>query len=216
MRATGLLGVGAAPAFSTGLDRADHARAAAALPAGMVGLRVVAEPTRGPRPRPDLAHPHRHGPPTRLRPEVRRPLPAHPSRYSATTRRLTCGNEQGAGSALPCGGSCLVCSCRLHARRERCCGRSFRIRGSRVENRPGSRVRRARRPYTSPESGRLSLLSKQQLAIGRPTCWRRDVARGGEVAAALTETSARRRCHNVAGAGTSGESEASVEQGGCT
>jgi len=36
-----------------------------------------------------------------------------------TSRRRTAGgNEQGAGSALPCGGSCLVCSCRLHARRE--------------------------------------------------------------------------------------------------
>jgi hypothetical protein len=39
------------------------------------------------------------------------------------------GNEQGAGSALRCGGSCLVCSCRLHARRERCCGRPFRDPG---------------------------------------------------------------------------------------
>ena len=47
------------------------------------------------------------------------------------------------------------------------------IRGSRVENQPGPRVRRARRPYTSPELCRLSLLSKQQLAMGRPTCWRR-------------------------------------------
>jgi hypothetical protein len=47
------------------------------------------------------------------------------------------------------------------------------IRGSRVENQPGPRVRSARRPYTSPEPCRLSLLSKQQLAMGRPTCWRR-------------------------------------------
>ena len=34
------------------------------------------------------------------------------------------GNEPGTGSVVPDGRSCLVCSCHLHARGERCCGRA--------------------------------------------------------------------------------------------
>jgi hypothetical protein len=39
-----------------------------------------------------------------------------------TAAKRAAGNEQGAGSALRCGGSCRVCSCHRHGRRERCCG----------------------------------------------------------------------------------------------
>ena len=89
-------------------------------------------------------------------------------------RRTAGGNEQSAGSALPCGGSCVVCSCRLHARRERCCGRPFRDPGkarrelawTQGSEGPAGRTHRL-------SQGRLSLLSEQQLAVGRPRCWRR-------------------------------------------
>jgi hypothetical protein len=55
------------------------------------------------------------------------------------------GNEPGTGSVVLGGRSYLVCSCHLHARGERCCGRAASgIWGSRVENRPGYRTERTR------------------------------------------------------------------------
>jgi hypothetical protein len=149
------------------------------------------------------------------------------------------GNEQGAGSALHYDDSYLACSCRLHVRRERCCGRPFRYLGkSRRESgwTSGSEVGR---PSTSPESGQAMpahktavirgptrmLASTHVMSVapvirrdgGRAPCQRlrRGVASGGEVAAALYETSARRCCHNVAGAEPVGV-RGICEQGGCT
>ena len=55
------------------------------------------------------------------------------------------GNEPGTGPVVGSGRSCLVCSCHLHARGERCCGRAASgIWRSRVENRPGYRTARTR------------------------------------------------------------------------
>ena len=70
---------------------------------------------------------------------------ARHDRVRAGQRQLpAAGDELGSGSAISCGRSCLVCSCHLHARSQRCCGRPLQGSGEVASRRPGYRTVRAR------------------------------------------------------------------------
>jgi hypothetical protein len=69
--------------------------------------------------------------------------PVYANKLFARNEPQAAGNEPDPGSVVPGGRSCFVCSCFLHARGERCCGRAASASWKgRVDSRPGYRIAR--------------------------------------------------------------------------